>query len=163
MEFFFLGIFFVTFFGVIVLFSRSQVRKSKRILNKLKPNTYEHIKVRYSCSSSSKFSITIGWGVEAEMYFNKKFILICPKEKSYINCFYAINLPIFVTRDEDLVSLIPYGQGCITVKFKLSDWNSISIKSERNIVVKTQISIQINPKNKFDREKLAIFRDWNTK
>jgi hypothetical protein len=143
----------LAFIGTFYIITFIQRRNAKDLLVKLDSEKLIHARIRFY--QLHKFFLTTkgGFPIKAELYYNEKLILLCPKSGSWFNSFFNLNLPVLFTANRDrLPKLNKYQAAVIPDRIKFTKWNDLIIDyQDYNITIEFLL--------KSDKEKIKIIKD----
>lgn len=150
----------IVFFGIIISISKVQLKRSKRILENLSDQSLTKIRIKFLQNQTGKFTAVGGMNINAELYFNEKFILITPKVNGIFNGLNNFNLPLIFTRNVNEIQNLTGHWNVIDPKeFKVTDFKTVIIKYENFSIGKIKYSITIRPADKNDWYKLESLKN----
>jgi len=147
--------FISTFLIVVIGLSKSQLKKSERLINKIDLTKYQKANIKFRQATSSKGKITTGVYTKCNMIFNKNTMIIVPKEKSYFNILFS-KLPIIIAKNkEEYEKSISSFDIVIPDKIKITSWDLLIIEfnKQKLLNVKYDLSIKFNSKSDIEEFK----------
>ena len=145
--------FISTFLIVVIRLSKSQLKKSDRLISKIDLTKYQKANIKFRQATSSKANITIGVYKKCNMVFNKNTMIIVPKEKSYFNILFS-KLPIILAKNKDeYEKSISSFDIVIPDKIKITSWNLLIIEFNKQKLLNVKYDLSIKFDSKSDIEK----------
>jgi len=135
--------------------SASNQRKTKDLLKTFESILFEKIDIFFSQSSVGKGAVVGGLPINATMYFSDNLILIT-KDGGF-----SANLPLIIAKDiTEPRKIMVNGSTVNPGSFKITSWNSITMKYQRQMISTVECTIQINFHHKTDFEKISRIKNW---
>jgi hypothetical protein len=154
---FFFAFFIIAFLILIFSITLFQQIQSKKILKYLASENLRHSSIRFFQIHSSALAIRGGLSIRAEIYYNERLILICPKKNGWFNGLFNINLPVIFTTDINSVEKLTHYYNVFTPsELKFTKWNDLLIEYEKWMITKVSYNITIDF---FNKAEIAEFPD----
>ena len=141
------------FFGTIFIITFIQHQKAKSLIKRLSSEKLNHTRIRFY--QIRQFFLTSKglFPIKAELYYNDRLILICPKRNSWFNSMFNLNLPVILTSDRDRIAkLIEFHYIYKPDRIKLTKWRDLIIDYQN-------YSITIEFLSKLDKDRILILKD----
>ena len=135
--------------------SKENRRSTTEFLKSFDATSFEQVKINIIHTSVGKGSVVGGLPMSAILYYSDNLILIVSEGG------FSANLPLVIAKAKSETGTVTVnGSAVVPGSFKVTSWNSILLKYQKQLLFETECSIRINLLNRKDFEKISGIIHW---